>query len=289
MVTAFNGDGSIDWEANRALLEFVIQAGVHGVLVLGSIGEFAHLSLEERKRYAEFAVQTVGGRVPVLVGTASSGTREAIELTRHAKEIGADGVVIVSPYYWTLSEDNIYAHYAAVARQVDVPIVLYNFPNLTGNPLSPALVARLAKEFPNIVGIKDTVDSIGHVRELILEVKKVNPDFSVLVGFDDHLLNNLAMGGDGAMCGTPNFAPHLAVGIYQSYMRGDMARAVELHRKLLVLMRIYSLGMPAISALKVACQLCGLPVKPHVRGPAGEASSATVARVKELLEEAGLL
>ncbi|MGB9867638.1 MAG: dihydrodipicolinate synthase family protein [Bacillota bacterium] len=289
MVTAFNADGSVDWHGNRALLEFVVKSGVHGVLVLGSIGEFAHMSVEERKRYAEFAVETVAGRVPVLVGTASSGTREPVELSRHAISAGADGVVVVTPYYWTLSEENVYWHYAAVAREVDGPVVLYNFPALTGNPLSASLVTRLAKDFPNIVGIKDTIDSIGHVRQLILEAKSVNPEFSVLVGYDDHLLNNLAMGGDGALCGTPNFAPQVTLGIYRSYNESDFAQAVELHRKLMVLMGIYSLGVPAISAIKVACELCGLPVKPHVRGPAVDADSRVVARVKELLKEAELL
>lgn len=289
MLTMFKEDGSFDWEGNQALIDYVIAGGVHGIFILGSSGEFTHLSLDERKEFAEFAVKYVGRRVPVLIGTAGCNTREVVELTRHAKEIGADGVVIVTPYYWGLSDEFIYRHYATVAEAVDIPIILYHFPALTGQNLSPQLVARLAKDYPNIVGIKDTIDSIAHIRELILQVKAVNPDFSVLAGYDDHLLNTLAMGGDGVIPGCSNFAPEIHVGIYNSFVSGNMEDSINWHRKLLKIMDIYTFDKPAIGALKEACKLCGLPVGTTVRQPAGNAGEAVVEKIKNMLVEAGLV
>ncbi|ABB14175.1 4-hydroxy-tetrahydrodipicolinate synthase [Carboxydothermus hydrogenoformans] len=289
MLTIFKEDGTFDWEGNKALIDFLINGGVHGIFVLGSSGEFSHLNAEERKEFAKFVVDYVAGRVPVLVGTGSSNTKEVVELTKHAKEIGADGVVVVSPYYWGLSEKNLYQHFATVAKVVDIPIVLYNFPDLTGQNLSPSLVAKLASDFPNIVGIKDTIDSIAHIRELILQVKTVRPDFSVLAGYDDHLFNTLAMGGDGVIPGTANFAPHIPVNIYNNFVKGNIEESMNWHRKLLRLPRIYSLDKPAISLLKEACKLCGLPVESYIRQPAGRADEAAVENLKTLLREAGLI
>ncbi|RYD04775.1 hypothetical protein N752_12685 [Desulforamulus aquiferis] len=166
MVTIFNNDGSFDWEGNKAVIDYLIKGGVHGIFVLGSSGEFAHMSSDERKEFAEFAVDYIKGRVPVLIGTGHSNTREVIELSRHAQNIGADGVVVVTPYYWGLSGENLFNHYKSVAHGVDLPIMLYHFPNLTGQQMPASLVAKMVKELPNIVAIKDTIDSISHIRIL---------------------------------------------------------------------------------------------------------------------------
>ncbi|SHJ78581.1 dihydrodipicolinate synthase family protein [Desulfofundulus thermosubterraneus] len=289
MLTIFKEDGSFDWEGNKALIEHLLRGGVHGIFVLGSSGEFSHLSVDERKEFAEFAVNYIAGRVPVVVGTSSCNTREVVELTQHAREIGADGAVIVTPYYWGLSEENLYLHYATVAETVDIPIILYHFPDNTGQSLSPALVARLAKDFSNIVGIKDTVDSIAHIRELILQVKAVRPEFSILAGYDDHLLNTLAMGGDGAIPGTANFAPQVTVNIYNNFVRGDLQESINWHHQLLKLPRIYTLDKPAIGVLKEACRLCGVPVGTTVRQPAGRPDETVLTKLKIMLDEAGLL
>lgn len=289
MLTIFKEDGSFDWDGNKALIDYLINGGVHGIFILGSSGEFCHLDTEERKKFAEFVVKYVAGRVPVIVGTGSTNTKEVIELSKHAKDIGADGVVVVSPYYWGLSEKNLYQHFATVAEKVDIPIILYNFPDVTGQNLSPALVANLAKDFPNIVGIKDTIDSIAHIRELILQVKTVRPDFSVLAGYDDHLFNTLAMGGDGAIPGTSNFAPQVSVNVYNNYVNGNLEESIKWHRKLLKLVRVYTFDKPAIGLLKQACRLCGVPIGTTVRQPASCVDESAIERLKSLLLENGLI
>lgn len=207
--TIFDETGDLDRNGMGKLIDFLIKSKVDGLFFLGSVGEFSQMSSDERKAVAEFAIEYVDGRLPVLIGTGSSNTREAIELSLHSKKHGADGVVIINPYYWSLSEENLYKHYARIAEKVQLPILLYNFPTITGQDLNPEIVLKLAKSHSNIVGIKDTVDSAGHIRETILTVKAERSDFAVFAGFDDHLWNTLSLGGDGCISASTNFAPEL--------------------------------------------------------------------------------
>jgi dihydrodipicolinate synthase/N-acetylneuraminate lyase len=140
------------------------------------------MNIEERKEVAAFSIKYENGRVPVLVGTGSPSTREVIELSKHSQQLGTDGVVVINPYYWQLSEENLFGHYSDIAKAVGLPIILYNFPHLTGQDLSPELVLRLVDEHSHIVGIKETVDQAGHIREMILKVKRKHPHFSMLAG-----------------------------------------------------------------------------------------------------------
>jgi dihydrodipicolinate synthase/N-acetylneuraminate lyase len=157
MVTPFDERGELDLAATEAVVERFIEAGVNGISPLGSTGEASHLTAVERKRFAEEVTRIVAGRVPVVVGVGATGTRETVELARHAQEAGADAVLVVSPFYWKVGEEALFRHFATVAESVDIPVVVYNLPMLTGIDLSPSLVARIAAECPNAVGIKDTV------------------------------------------------------------------------------------------------------------------------------------
>ncbi len=157
MVTPFDERGELDLGATEAVIERFIQAGVSGISPLGSTGEATHLTFDERKRFAGEVVRIVAGRVPLVVGVGTSGTRETVELARHAEEAGADAVLVVSPSYWKVGEEGLFRHFATVAGSVDIPVLVYNLPMLTGIDLSPSLVRRIADECANVVGIKDTV------------------------------------------------------------------------------------------------------------------------------------
>jgi dihydrodipicolinate synthase/N-acetylneuraminate lyase len=154
MVTPFDERGEVDLEATEAVVERFIEAGVDGISPLGSTGEFSHLTGEDRKRFAEEVVRIVAGRVPLGVGVGAAGTKEMVELARHAESAGADAVLVVSPFYWKVGEEALFKHFATVAESVDVPVVIYNLPMLTGIDLSPSLIARVAEECPNAVGLK---------------------------------------------------------------------------------------------------------------------------------------
>jgi 2-dehydro-3-deoxy-D-pentonate aldolase len=289
LVTPFDEDGEIDLRATEAVVERYIEAGVDGISALGSTGEFSHLTGPERRRFAEALVGMVDGRVPLVVGVGTTGTREAVDLARHAESVGADGVLSVSPFYWKVGEEALFRHFVTVAESVEIPTLVYNFPMLTGIDLSPALVGRLAAECSSIVGIKDTVKEYMHTVNVLREAKEPRPDFTVLVGFEDQILPALLAGADGAICGLSNIAPELFVGLVRAFEDGDLAKAAELHRRILPLMAIYTLSDPGLGAAKLAMKKLGVPLSPTVRGPALPAPTDSEEAIEATLEAAGLL
>jgi 2-dehydro-3-deoxy-D-pentonate aldolase len=289
MVTPFDDRGEVDLRATEAVVERFIEAGVSGISPLGSTGEASHLITEERKRFAEEVVRIVGGRVPLVIGVGFSGTRETVELARHAQEVGADAVLVVSPFYWKVREEGLFRHFATVAESVDIPIVVYNLPMLTGIDLTPSLISRLADEFPNVTGLKDTVTEYFHTVSVLREVKGVRPDFSVLSGWEDLILPSLLAGADGSICAFANVAPELFVGLVEAAQSGDLTRAAELHRRVLTLVTLGAHSDPAISAIKLAMRMLGVPISPAVRGPALRVPEEAHEKVEGVLHEAGLL
>ena len=286
--TVFNEDYRLDQVGMGRLIDYLIENGVNGLFFLGTGGEFSQLLLQERKEIAEFAVEYVNHRVPVLIGTGSTSTHEAVELSQHSEKIGADGIVVINPYYMKLSEDNLYRHYQEVCDAVALPILLYNFPAFTGQDLTPDFVLRAVKEHPNIVGIKETVDSVGHIKEMILTVKEKFPDFLVFSGFDDHFLQNLSLGGDGAISSSVNFAPHLAVGLYDAFTGGDLTKAVHIHRQLAILSRLYQLDQPFTNVIKEATKLCGIGINTAVLPPGRPLEQQKKKELLRTLEKASL-
>ena len=288
LVTPFDERRELDIGATEAILERHVEAGVDGIVALGSTGEFSHLEADERRYFAEKVAGILDGRVPLVVGVGTSGTREAISLSRHAESAGADAVVAVSPFYWKVGEEALFRHFATISESVSIPTMIYNFPMLTGIDLSPALVRRLAEKCPNVVGIKDTVQVYMHTVEVIREVKPVRPDFSVLVGFEDQILPSLLAGSDGAVSGLANIAPELFVNLVRAFEAGNLERAAELHRRVLYLMAMYELSDPGLGATKLAMQKLGVPISPAVRGPALPATPEAHSGIEAALEGAGL-
>jgi 2-dehydro-3-deoxy-D-pentonate aldolase len=207
--------------------------------------------------------------VPVLIGCGAPGTEEAVAYAEHAEEIGAAGVAVVLPYYWVPPDRSIYEHYRLIAIGTRLPVYIYNFPGLTGRNIPPRLVLRLAEDHANIAGIKDTIDSIAHIQELITTVRPARPDFVVLCGMDYHLLNTLLLGGDGAVPGTANFAPDPLVDIYRAVTQGRHADAAERSRHHLnAIPRLFASDAPAFVVVKEAMVIAGLIPHATARPPA---------------------
>jgi 4-hydroxy-tetrahydrodipicolinate synthase len=289
MVTPFDEQGEVDVEAAEAVIERFIEAGVGGISPLGSTGEATHLTFEERKRFAGEVVGIASGRVPLVVGVGSSGTAEAVELARHAEGAGADAVLAVSPFYWKVGEAALFNHFATVANSVDIPVLLYNIPMLTGIDLSPTLIGRLAEECENVVGIKDTVTVYGHTVSVLQEVKAEKPDFTVLSGWEDLIFPSLVAGADGSICAFANVAPELFVNLVKSTREGDLDTAARLHRRVLELVTLGAHSDPPIGAIKLAMRILDVPISPTVRGPALPADEGAREEVEAILENAGVL
>jgi 4-hydroxy-tetrahydrodipicolinate synthase len=267
--TLFDQQGRLDEAANVRHIEWLIAHGVHGILALGTTGEFTSLSREERRAMAELAVRTARGRIPVLVGCGSPGTEEAIGYAEHAESIGAAGAAVILPYYWVPPERSIYEHFRLIAIATRLPVYIYNFPALTGRNISPNTVMRLAQDHANVVGIKDTIDSVSHIQEILEQVRPVRPDFVVLCGMDYHLLNTLLLGGDGAVPGTANFAPDPLVAIHRAVGDGRLEDAAEQSRRHLnAIPHLFAADAPAFVVVKEAMVMAGLIEHATARPPA---------------------
>ena len=202
MVTPFR-DGKLDEEGVRSLVEFHVENGTHGIVACGTTGESATLSHEEHDRVVELVIEQVNGRIPVIAGSGSNSTAEAVQRTQYAMRAGADGALLVAPYYNKPTQEGLYQHFRAIAESADIPIVLYNVPGRTVVQIAPDTVARLS-EIPNIVGIKEATGDLANCCDI---VSRVPDDFIVLSGDDFVTLPMMAMGGVGTISVTANVAP----------------------------------------------------------------------------------
>jgi 2-dehydro-3-deoxy-D-pentonate aldolase len=198
-------------------------------------------------------------------------------------------VLAVSPFYWKVGEEALFNHFAAVAGSVDIPVMIYNLPMLTGIDLSPSLVARIADECENVVGIKDTVTVYAHTVSILQEVKAAHPGFTVLSGWEDLIFPSLLAGADGSICAFANVAPELFVDLVRSTQEGDLDRAARLHRRVLKLVTLGIHSDPPIGAIKLAMGILGVPISPAVRGPALPAHEEARGDIEAILEDAGVL
>ncbi len=224
LITPFR-DGKVDETAFCQLIERQIAGGVHGVVPVGTTGESATVSNDEHKRIVELCVNTVAGRVKVIAGAGASATDKAIDLVRHAKTVGADGALVVTPYYNRPSQEGLYAHFAAINDAVQLPVVLYNVPGRTGVDLADATTARLST-LPNVVGIKDATGDLSRISRQRLDCSE---DFSLISGDDPSWLGYLAHGGHGVISVTSNVAPRAMADLYEATVAGDWdgARAIQ--------------------------------------------------------------
>ena len=226
-VTPFR-NGKVDRAALRKLVRFQIESGTDGIVPCGTTGESATLSFEEHERVIDTVIDAAGGKVPVIAGTGSNNTREAILLTRYARKAGASGALVITPYYNKPTQEGLYRHFRAVAESADIPIILYNVPGRTGVNMTAATVARLA-EIPNIVGVKEASGNLNQICDILRETPK---KFCVLSGDDFLYFPMLALGAKGVISVTSNVAPRAMADLYDAYVIGEISRAREIHYRL---------------------------------------------------------
>jgi 4-hydroxy-tetrahydrodipicolinate synthase len=242
------------------------------------------MSHDEHHRVVELTVKTVNGRVPVLAGSGSNSTSEAIDLTRHAKQAGADGALMVSPYYNKPSQEGLYHHYKAVAEAVDIPIILYNVPSRTSSNILPTTVARLA-EIDNIVGIKEASGDLNQISEVI---RLCPEDFALLSGDDFTSMPTVLVGGTGLISVTSNVAPKDMSQMMEAALSGDLAKARQLHYKLFPLMQAMFYETNPVPAKKTL-ELMGKIKSGTPRLPLYPMNDETLARLKAALADYGLI
>lgn len=283
IVTPFT-DGRVDEQALVDLIEFHIANGTHGIVPCGTTGESATMSHDEHHRVVELTVKTVNGRVPVLAGSGSNSTSEAIDLTRYARQAGADGALMVSPYYNKPSQEGLYQHYKAVAEAVDIPIILYNVPSRTSSNILPETVARLAG-VDNIVGIKEASGDLNQISEVI---RLCPDDFAVMSGDDFTSMPTVMLGATGVISVTSNVAPKDMAQMMDAALAGDLATARNLHYKLFPLMQAMFYDTNPVPAKK-SLELMGKIKSGTPRLPLCPMNDETLVRLKAALADYGLI
>ncbi len=277
-------NGEVDEKAFRKLVNWQISEGSHGLVPVGTTGESPTLTPEEHKRVIEICIAEARGRVPVIAGTGSNATAEAIDYTRHAKQAGADAALVVVPYYNKPTQDGLYAHFKAIADAVDIPIFVYNVPGRTVANISVETLARLAADCPNIVGTKDaSADLTRPSRQRLMSGEK----FIQLSGEDGTALGFNAHGGVGCISVTANVAPRLCAKLQEATLRGDYAEALKLQDRLMPLHHaMFVEASPG--PVKYAASLLGL-CSADARLPMVEVAASTKKTVREAMVHAGLL
>jgi 4-hydroxy-tetrahydrodipicolinate synthase len=282
IVTPFK-NGAIDEKALGSLVEFQIEGGTEVIVPCGTTGESATLTHEEHGRVVKIVVEAVAGRSKVLAGTGSNNTDEAIRLTRYAKEAGAHGALLITPYYNKPTQEGLYQHYVAVARAVDIPLVLYNVPGRTAIQIAPETVARLTK-IKGIVGIKEATGSLQYVSKVI---ELCGQDFDVLSGDDFTTLPLLAVGGVGVISVTANVIPGDLHAMVEAFRKKDLKKAQELHYKMWPINEAMFLETNPIP-VKAALALMG-KISGEIRLPLTPISDSNKEKLKKVLVDYGVL
>lgn len=285
VVTPFTPDQELDLPRLREHIDWQLSRGVHGIFVLGTTSEFYALDEAEKQTVVATAVAHVNGRSPVFAGTGAETTREVVRLTRMAEKEGADGVSVITPYFIKPTQAELLDHFRRVAESTTLAVVLYNNPSTcAGLSIEPETVARLA-EVPNIVGIKDSSGDLQNTIEIMRSTPREK--FSVLNGRDTLILAALQFGAQGAIPASCNIAPDLCVGIYETFVKGDLPAAQELQARLHPIRMAMSLGT-GNGAVKEALTLMGRSCGPN-RSPIGPLSAEKKAKLRAILEKAGVL
>lgn len=275
VVTALTDKEEFNPEMYREFINHLIEAGVSGIFPLGTNGEFYAFSQEEKLTIIKTAVEAVNGRVPVYAGTGCVTTKETIEFSRKVMDLGVDCLSVISPYFVAVSQEDLYEHYSAVAKAVDLPILLYNIPARTGNNIAFGTVKRLL-EFENIIGIKD---SSGNFDNTLKYIENTDKRIQVLAGSDSLILWTLQAGGTGAISGCSNVFPELMVSIYKYWAAGDIEKANEAQKKIRPFRNVMQMGNPN-SVVKLAVNMRGWKV-----GPARQPSNCTDKKIAAALTE----
>lgn len=282
IVTPFK-NGKVDYEGLKNLIEFQIQNGTNGIVPCGTTGESATLSLEEHEEVIRFTIETVAKRVPVVAGSGSNSTADALRLTKAAEKMGADGALLISPYYNKPTQKGLYEHYRLISENVNIPMILYNVPGRTASNLSSATTVALSR-LKNIAGIKEASGNLVQISEIIRDAK---PGFLVLSGEDALTYPMLALGCQGVISVTANVAPKLMSEMVNSYLKGDRETSLKRHLELLELSNTLFIETNPIP-VKEALALMG-KIQPEFRLPLVGLADENRLKLKETLKKYSLI
>ena len=284
VVTPFK-EGGVDFESFGRFLNWQIEGGVEFLVVLGTTGESPTVTADERAEIITFAVRTAAGRVPVVIGTGRNSTAGAVALSQQAEALGADGVLVVTPYYNKPTQEGLYQHFKAVAAAIKIPLIVYNVPGRTGTNILPETVHRLSRLL-NVAGIKEAAGDVAQIDTLVRLIKKDRPDFAILSGNDDQAFHLVNSGGDGVISVLSNVMPRETSDMIRLALAGEVEKARELHHRMFPLMKNLFMESNPIP-VKYAVNRLGL-CRNELRLPLVPATEKCMAVIDESLKECGV-
>ena len=283
LVTPFK-DGKVNFDKLEELLNWHVEQNTDAIIICGTTGEASTMTDEEKKETIRFTVEVINGRIPVIAGTGTNCTAHSIELSKYAEEVGADGVLVITPYYNKTTQKGLIAHFSAIAEAVKIPNIIYNVPSRTGINILPSTLAELARRYPNICGVKEASGNIAQVAEI---ARLVPDDFYIYSGNDDMVVPIMSLKGDGVISVVANIAPKDTHDMVQKFIDGDVRGACELQLKMKPLIDALFIEVNPIP-VKTAMNLMGFDVG-ELRLPLTEMSEGNLNILKNELRNYGLL
>lgn len=288
-ITVLDEKGHVDLAANKRVYEHLMAGGVSGILILGSIGEFFGIPLDEKKKLVDLAVETVLGRTRLFVGASNMDFDQCVELCEYAYDKGVQDVMVISPYYFSLPQSSVEAYYDRLASSIRANLCLYSFPDRTGYDIAPETVLNLARKHKNITGIKHTISGFADTRAIIEKVCHEFPDFEVFSGFDENFAHNVMAGGAGCIGGLSNVMPEVCGSWVKAMEQDDLQEIVRIQHFVDGMMRIYSIAPTFIGTIKKAMMLRGVDMTDTCTYPMPSVDEKQAAEIEALLREMKLI
>lgn len=287
LITPMNADGSVNYTKMEEIIEFQIANHTDAIIICGTTGEASTLSNEEHLECIRFCCKVVDGRIPVIAGTGSNCTASAVYLSKEAEAAGADGLLVVTPYYNKCTQNGLKAHFTKIAEAVDIPILLYNIPGRTGVKIMPETVVALCRDTKNIVGVKDATGDLSEVANVLSLAKKENTEVDLYSGNDDQIIPVLSLGGKGVISVLSNILPQETHDMTASYLSGDLKKGMELQLTYFDLIQALFCEVNPIP-VKKAMNLMGMEVG-SLRAPLTEMEDANAARLADEMKKLGMV
>lgn len=285
VITAFTENGELDIDANKKIYDHLINGGVDGLVIMGSTGEFFAMTTEQKKQLINLVVNYVNHRTKVYIGTSCMSVEDTIYLSNYAINAGADAVMIIGPYYFSLSDESVEFYFDSVCQHINGNVFLYNFPARTGYDLSPKVTLNLLRKHKNIIGFKDTVTEMGHTRKLINEICKEFPDFIVYSGFDDNFAHNILSGGNGCIGGLSNLYPEVFSSWVKACNDKNLEKIAYIQQIVDVMAKLYDVGVPFIPIIKKAMILRGIDINDYCTKPFLQTTVQQEEEISQILKE----
>lgn len=288
VVSIFNDREEFDMDGNIKVMEYLIKGGVDGIVPLGTTGEYPSLHLDKKIEYLDKYIEAVNGRVELIIGTGSVNYKDTITLSNHIlkkNRSNIKGVLIISEFYYNMSQNDFYNYYSYMSESIKGNIYIYNYPSRTGNSIEPDTVVKLVQKFDNIAGLKDSVESFSHTKELLEKVLKVKDDFEVFSGFDNQFLENKKYGGAGGISAISNFAPDLWKEWANASNNNDKDTIKKCKDKIDGLMKLYSLESNPQKVFKELIKYCGVNINTRCVFPFDNLKEETMKTALELTKK----